>query len=62
MQVAGDLSSARFVNTRQGFTKLLTKLLQNALLYATLQSLDAFVILSPFSLVVVEANAFDLLG
>ena len=36
VQVAGDSSSASFVETRQGFTKVFTELLQNALLYATL--------------------------
>jgi len=60
--VAGDLSSARFVNTQRGFTKLFTKLLQNALWYATLWALSVFVILSLFSLVAVEASTFDLLG
>ena len=43
VQVAGDLASASLVETRQDFTRLFTELLQNALLYATLWALDAFV-------------------
>jgi hypothetical protein len=45
-KVAGDLASASLVETRQDFTRLFTELLQNALLYATLWALAAFVILA----------------